>query len=138
MADRYVAVIHPPVGNSAYGVTFPDLPGCVSSGTNVVDAIGRAVEALAGHVAALRADGEPLPSARPLHELLNDEEFLADIRTGAEATAVPVMDVPAPKERVNIMISRDVLRKVDQAAAGRGISRSAFIEAAASRAAGRS
>lgn len=135
MAEAYVAVIHPPEKGSEYGVTFPDLPGCVSSGTSVVNAMDRAAEALAGHVAAMLADGEVLPPARRMHELLNDAEFLADIQAGAETTAIPVLQVPAPKERVNVMIGRDVLKLIDRAATERGITRSAFIENAAGKAA---
>lgn len=135
MNESYVAVIHPPESGSDYGVTFPDLPGCVSSGTSVLNAMERAAEALAGHVAAMRADGEALPRARTMRELLDDKEFLADIHAGAETTAIPVFEVPAPKERVNIMLGRDVLRQIDRAAAAKGVSRSAFIEAAAGAAA---
>lgn len=131
MAEAYVAVIHPPVKGSEYGVTFPDLPGCVSSGTSVLNAMDRATEALAGHVAAMRADGEELPPARHMRELLADEDFLADIQDGAETTAIPVLETPAPKERVNVMIGRDVLKLIDRAAAELGITRSALIETAA-------
>lgn len=137
MAEIYTAVFHPPVDGSEVGVTFPDLPGCVSSGATVADAIVNATEALSGHIAAMKADGDPLPRARHLRELLQDADVSADIASGGTVAPITARDVPPPKERINIMIARDVLRQIDVAAAQRGVSRSAFIEAAAGKAAQR-
>jgi predicted RNase H-like HicB family nuclease/predicted DNA binding CopG/RHH family protein len=132
----YVAVLHvPETARGAWGVTFPDLPGCVSSGATDLEASQNAREALAGHVAALVADGDPVPKARTLRDLLQDEDYLADIRSTGVAMWVELDELPAPKERVNVMLARDVLRQIDKAAAAKGLSRSAYIEAAAGRAA---
>ena len=49
---RYVSFIHR--GESGYGVSFPDLPGCVSVGDTVDDAIRHGSEALAFHNAPRR------------------------------------------------------------------------------------
>lgn len=141
----YVALLHSPeVNSSTWGVTFPDLPGCVSSGRNDSEAIANAREALAGHVAAMKADGEPVPRARSPRELLEDAEFLDEIRHsvvdgviqgGATSMLIPLDEIALPKERINIMIERAVLRKIDEAARAKGVSRSAFIEQAAGKAA---
>ena len=141
----YVALLHLPEPNSStWGVTFPDLPGCVSSGDDDVEALERAREALAGHVAALRGDGDELPHSRSLRELLDDPDFLSEIkdmivddRVRGGATPVPIkLDKAAPpKERVNVMLDRSVLRAIDTAARAKGVSRSAFIEQAAGKAA---
>lgn len=135
MAQSYVALIHPPAQGSGYGVTFPDLPGCISAGKTREEALERAVEALGGHIAALKADGEPLPPARDFRALQADAEVAEDIAAGSEPSRIPVIACAAPKERVNIMLGRDVLRSIDRAAAARGVSRSAFIESAAGKAA---
>lgn len=135
MPEVYTAVFHPPENGSAVGVTFPDLPGCVSSGATVAEALVNAAEALSGHLAAMKADGDPLPRPRHLQELLQDAEFSADIAAGATVAPITAREVPPPKERVNIMLPRDVLQQIDAAAAQRGVSRSAFIEAAAGKAA---
>lgn len=74
----YLALLHPPEGQSAWGVTFPDLPGCVSAGYDFEDAVHAAREALSGHLAALRADGDPVPRPRTWAELSADPETEAD------------------------------------------------------------
>ena len=81
----YVALLHLPETNSStWGVTFPDLPGCVSAGSTFEEALAKAREALAGHVAALRADGEPVPPARSPREIHEDPDFLAEINTSLQ------------------------------------------------------
>lgn len=135
MPDIYTAVFHPPENGSEVGVTFPDLPGCVSSGATVADALVNAAEALSGHLAVMKADGDPLPPQRHLRDLLKDADFAADIAAGATVAPITARDVPPPKERINIMIARDVLKSIDAAAAQRGLSRSAYIETVAGKAA---
>ena len=43
----YIALVHKDAGTS-YGVSFPDVPGCVSAGDTFEDAVANAGEALAG------------------------------------------------------------------------------------------
>ena len=43
------------------GVMFPELPGCVSAGDDVDDAVRMAHESLVLHLAGMIADGEVLP-----------------------------------------------------------------------------
>ncbi|KFC72219.1 DNA-binding protein, CopG family [Bosea sp. LC85] len=131
MSNGYVALVHKPQAGSTWGITFPDLPGCVSSGANFEEAAFGAVEALAGHVAAIQADGDPVPRARSFFELSEDAAFLAELDEDASPMMVALIPIAAPKERINIMIDRGVLRRVDQAARAEGISRSAFLERAA-------
>ncbi len=51
--------------DSDFGVSFPDFPGCVSAGESVEEeAVLRAREALAGHVALMLADGDTMPAPR--------------------------------------------------------------------------
>ncbi len=59
----YIALIHKDSG-SDYGVSFPDLPGCVSAGATLDEARAMATEALAMHLEGMAKDGEipPLPS----------------------------------------------------------------------------
>ncbi len=47
--------------DDAYVVRVPRLPGCFSQGPTLDEALARAEEAVAGHVAALRDLGEPIP-----------------------------------------------------------------------------
>ncbi len=74
---QYIALVHKDAGTS-YGVSFPDVPGCVSAGDTFEEAIGNAAEALSGHFSAMRADGEAIPTPRDFESLKRDPEFIED------------------------------------------------------------
>jgi antitoxin HicB len=46
---------------SGYLVEFPDLPGCMSDGETIEEAILNGIEAMGGWVEAMRAEGHPIP-----------------------------------------------------------------------------
>jgi predicted RNase H-like HicB family nuclease len=73
----YIALVHKDDGTS-YGVSFPDVPGCISAGDTFEEAVGNAAEALAGHFAAMRADGETIPVPRSFEDLKRDAAFVED------------------------------------------------------------
>jgi predicted RNase H-like HicB family nuclease len=82
----YIALVHKDEGTS-YGVSFPDVPGCISAGDTFEEAVANAAEALAGHLAVMRADGDPIPAPRSFEELKRDRTF-ADDATDAIVTVV--------------------------------------------------
>jgi predicted RNase H-like HicB family nuclease len=82
----YIALVHKDVGTS-YGVSFPDVPGCVSAGDTFEQAVSNAAEALSGHFAAMKADGDPIPAPRSFEALKRDATF-ADDAAGAIVTMV--------------------------------------------------
>lgn len=49
-------------GSDGYTITFPDLPGCISEGENVDDAMIMAKDALEGFLYGMEEDGEDIPS----------------------------------------------------------------------------
>lgn len=58
---EYAVVVEDAGGNfSAY---VPDLPGCVSTGATVEEAIANIREAIALHIESLREHGEDVPPA---------------------------------------------------------------------------
>jgi predicted RNase H-like HicB family nuclease len=57
---NYIALVHKDDGTS-YGVSFPDVPGCISAGDTFEEAVANAAEALAGHFALMKADGDAVP-----------------------------------------------------------------------------
>ena len=87
----YIALVHKDKGTS-YGVSFPDVPGCISAGDTFEDAIDNAAVALAGHLAIMEADGDPVPNARSLEELKQDAEFADDSIDAVIAFVVPQGD----------------------------------------------
>ena len=57
--SRYTVLIYPDDG--AYSVVVPALPGCVTWGQTVDEALAMARDAIEGHVAALRDTGQEVP-----------------------------------------------------------------------------
>ena len=87
----YIALVHTDKDTS-YGVSFPDVPGCISAGDTFEEAIDNASVALAGHLAVMEADGDPIPHARSLEELKQDAEFIDDSMDAVVAFVVPQGD----------------------------------------------
>jgi predicted RNase H-like HicB family nuclease len=73
----YIALVHKDEGTS-YGVSFPDVPGCISAGDTFEEAVANAAEALAGHLALMRADSDAIPQPRSFEDLKRDCDFIAD------------------------------------------------------------
>lgn len=63
----YIALVHVDEDTSC-GVSFPDVPGYISAGDTFGEAVTNAAEALAGHFAAMRADGETVRAPRPFFD----------------------------------------------------------------------
>ncbi|MCP3387557.1 type II toxin-antitoxin system HicB family antitoxin [Bradyrhizobium sp. CCGB12] len=77
---EYVAIIEDAGSDDAVSVWFPDLPGCISGGDDVDEALENAPEALAFYAQELIADGRQLPVPRTLDELKADPEVADDLR----------------------------------------------------------
>jgi predicted RNase H-like HicB family nuclease len=58
---QYTIILHPDIEEGGYTVTVPALPGCVTQGETVEEAIAMAKDAIRLHVESLIADGEPVP-----------------------------------------------------------------------------
>ena len=75
---HYVAIVEEEPGR-AVGVWFPDLPGCVSAGDTLDEAMLNAQEALGLWAEVMLENGQNIPSPRSLTELKGDAEFARDI-----------------------------------------------------------
>lgn len=127
----YIALIHKEEG-SDYGVSFPDLPGCVSAGVTLDEARSMAEEALALHVEGMIEDGEPLPEPSSMEEVMADRQ-----NRDAVAILVPAPTQSAKSVRVNITLPEDTLREIDAYAEASGFTRSGFLARAAKQAMGK-
>ncbi len=116
--------------NSDYGVEFPDLPGCFSAGSTLEEAKAMAAEALAGHVSVLESEGMLIPAPSTLDQLAGDPH-----RGDALLLLVELDPSLLKSERVNIMIPRHLLGRID-AVAGTGNRSRFLVEAAEQRLAG--
>ena len=75
---HYVAIVEEEEGK-AVGVWFPDLPGCVSAGDTLDEAMANAAEALSLWVDVAQEHGQKIPSPRSLTELKRDPEVLGEL-----------------------------------------------------------
>jgi predicted RNase H-like HicB family nuclease len=89
----YIALVHKDEGTS-YGVSFPDVPGCISAGDTFEEAVANAAEALAFHFTGMRQDGDAIPAPRSFEELKHDPEFVED-SADAIVTMVTPQRMPA-------------------------------------------
>lgn len=65
----YPAIFSPCQTGEGYTATVPDLPGCVSEGDTLADAIQMVADAASGWVLDELEDGQPAPQASPLQAI---------------------------------------------------------------------
>ncbi|MDP9372913.1 MAG: type II toxin-antitoxin system HicB family antitoxin [Chloroflexota bacterium] len=66
---RYTVLLTPDPEEGGYTVTVPALPGCITEGDTVEEALTNAREAIKCHLEGLAADGEPIPEEQAHPEL---------------------------------------------------------------------
>ena len=81
-------------GDTAYGIYFPDAPGCFSAAETLDEVFTKASEALAGWRSLMDQQGHPIPVCRDLSVLQRDTA-LADYF--ADAALVIAVPVPSPR-----------------------------------------
>lgn len=94
---QYYPAVFEETLSGGYDIFFPDIPGCISAGSNLEEAINMSKKAIAIHLTGMIQDGDPLPKidlnrckktakghilvmVRPQKELLN-------IKTGKQNVA---------------------------------------------------
>jgi predicted RNase H-like HicB family nuclease len=119
----FIAVVHKDPG-SAYGIRFPDVPGCFSAADEFNDVLPNAVDAL-----SLYFGDQPLPEPREFDELR--AEVADEIADGAALIAVPLIVPTRTFARIDLSLDRGILTAIDETARARGLTRSAFLAEAA-------
>lgn len=74
----------------AYGVSFPDLPGCVAMGDTIEEAMRAARAVLSEYVAEMEARRFPVAEPRTFEALMRNVEVAAALAQGATVIAVPL------------------------------------------------
>ena len=118
--------------NTDYGVTFPDLPGCFSAGTDFADAINSAKEAAYCHIEGMLLDGECVPVANSIESHQNNPDYQAATWALVE---VDLSELSLEKDRFNISAQKVYVSFIDRAAKAKNMNRSQYlIESAMDRA----
>jgi predicted RNase H-like HicB family nuclease len=112
----------------AYGLCFPDLPGCTAMGATLEGAVVNAAEAMCDWVDATIERGGAIPEPRPIEALLADPEVSADTAAGALLRSVPLVRHSGRRAKANLSIDSGILAAIDAEAKRRKLTRSAFIE----------
>ncbi len=122
---QYFAIVHKEKG-SAFGVQFPDLPGCFSAADDMEFLIGNASEAL-----SLWAEDAKMPTPRQIEKIIADRDIASELADGAFLISVPLTENDTRVVSANISLERGVLKAIDTAAKRRKLTRSAFLSQAA-------
>ena len=82
MKYTYTAIFTPNETGKGYTCRVPDLPGCISSGKDLPDAIDMITDAMSVWLVVTEDHGDPIPSATPQSEL--------DVSDGTEKSLICV------------------------------------------------
>jgi len=122
---HYVAVIDKDP-DSAWGIRFPEVPGCFSAADAFEEIVPNAIEALS----LFFEDGEPVPP-RGIEAVR--EQVADSIAEGAVLMMIPYVRDRKRVVRVNLSLEKGFVDTLDEAARMRGMTRSAFVQKAATR-----
>ena len=122
---HYIALVHKEK-NSAFGVQFPDVPGCFSAADNMDNLIANAAEAL-----SLWAEDAELPPPRNIEKITANRDVARELAEGAFLVSVPYVENDTRVVTANISLERGMLKAIDTAAKQRKLTRSAFLAQAA-------
>jgi predicted RNase H-like HicB family nuclease len=113
-------------GDSAFGLSFPDLPSVFSAADAEEDIVVNAVEAL-----RLWSEDEDLPEPSPITDILKRDDVRAALATGGFLARVPLIEDDTRVVRVNLTFEAGMLEAIDAEARRRGLTRTAFLASAA-------
>ncbi|MGI3165675.1 type II toxin-antitoxin system HicB family antitoxin [Pseudooceanicola sp. 200-1SW] len=123
----YIALVHHDEG-SAYGLSFPDLPGAFAAADSWDEIPAAATQAL-----DLWFEDQPDVEGASLDEIRQRPEVAEELAAGASLMPVPYIPADTATERVNITLDRGLLRAIDELAKARKMTRSSFLASAARR-----
>src|SRR3984893_18803906 len=126
---RYIALVDGRSGS--YGLTVPDLPGCTSAAATIDTVLRKATEAVRLWAEHELAGGEILPKPRTIEAIRADPEVAAALAHGAVLAIVPLVRGAGRPVKANLSLDAGLLAAIDEAAAARGLTRSAFLASAA-------
>ena len=124
--EHYFAIVHKEK-DSAFGVEFPDLPGCFSAADDLDNVVLNAREAL-----ALWFEDEEAKAPSSLEEITR--QAAEALKGGAFVIAVPHLTRSGQSKRINVSMDSGLIAAIDGAAERSGTTRSAYLSQAAEKA----
>jgi predicted RNase H-like HicB family nuclease len=109
----------------------PICPAARRGGATIDEALINAQNAASLWADEMLAQGGGIPVPRTIGAAVADPEIAAAIGDGAALALVPLVRDSGRPTRANISLDRGLLDAIDQAAAARGLTRSAFLATAA-------
>ncbi len=122
---HFIALVHKD-SDSAYGVTFPDLPDVFSAADVEEDLTANAVEAI-----RLWAEDQPMPVPSSHDIVMQRADVREELANGAFMMRVPFIEDDTRIVRANVTFEKGMLDAIDTAARERGLTRSAFLASCA-------
>jgi predicted RNase H-like HicB family nuclease len=117
MISLYIAFVTG-TPTEGYAATFPDLPECTTRGANPTDLLLLARELIAAKLASMSKAGRQWPKPTQLEQIDRPPgSFLIMVDVAQDDVVV----------RINLSIGEQLLKRVDEAAEARGMSRSGFF-----------
>lgn len=123
----FYAVVHQE-GDSAFGIHFPDVPGCIAAADTIDEVPAKASEAL-----SLWFEDEEVVTPRTLaqvQELISsgpDIGYIDLLTSGGFFMAIPLVSLTGRTVKANLTMDAGLLQAIDATAKQRGLTRSAFI-----------
>ncbi|MHB8530150.1 MAG: type II toxin-antitoxin system HicB family antitoxin [Caulobacteraceae bacterium] len=121
-------VIYPAIvrgeADAGYRAEFVDLSGVTAQAADMDELVRQAREALLAKLRALTEQGEEWPTASPLEKA----RAAAGDKGALVMVDVEAQDAPI---RINVSLGEQLVKRIDAAAAARGMTRSGFIAGAA-------
>lgn len=116
--------------NSAYGATFPDLPGVHTAADDLANLPAMAQEA----VEAMYEGESDIPEATEIGEWKDSPEYAEGFWMLVEIDLSKINTKPV---RINVSLPENLLHEIDAAAKAQHLTRSSFLAQAAMKAMGR-
>ena len=118
---HFIALVHKEK-ESAYGVTFPDLPDVFSAADAEEDLTANAIEAI-----RLWAEDQRVPVPSSHEAVMRREDVRRELADGAFLMRVPFIEDDTRTVRANVTFEKSMLDAINAAARERELTRSTFL-----------
>lgn len=109
--------------DSAFGLSFPDLPGCFAASDNEDDIYSNAADALT----LFLEDLDTIPAQRSLSDLRIDPDIAAELAQGAMLVPIHYVYPSGVTKRANLTIDQALLQAIDDLASKQNNTRSGLV-----------